>query len=98
MVLAPESDYVAMVTTPEQKEAVDSYIDSIRHKTERERMIDKKVSGVFTGAYAANPLTGKRIPVWVSDYVLAGYGKRVSWLCLPTTAATMLSRVISICR
>ncbi len=74
MVLAPESDYVAMVTTPEQKEAVDSYIDSIRHKTERERMIDKKVSGVFTGAYAANPLTGKRIPVWVSDYVLAGYG------------------------
>ena len=74
MVLAPESDYVAMVTTPEQKEAVDSYIDSIRHKTERERMIDKKVSGVFTGAYAVNPLTGKRIPVWVSDYVLAGYG------------------------
>ena len=74
MVLAPESDYVAMVTTPEQKEAVDSYIDSIRHKTERERMIDKKVSGVFTGAYAANPLTRKRIPVYVSDYVLAGYG------------------------
>ena len=74
MVLAPESEYVAQVTTPEQKEAVDSYIESIRHKTERERMIDKKVSGVFTGAYAVNPLTGKRIPVWVSDYVLAGYG------------------------
>ncbi|MDE5723853.1 MAG: leucine--tRNA ligase, partial [Paramuribaculum sp.] len=74
MVLAPESEYVAMVTTAEQKAAVDSYIESIRHKTERERMIDKKVSGVFTGAYAINPLTGKRIPVWVSDYVLAGYG------------------------
>ncbi len=74
MVLAPESEYVAQVTTPEQKEAVDSYIESIRHKTERERMIDKKVSGVFTGAYAVNPLTGKHIPVWVSDYVLAGYG------------------------
>lgn len=74
MVLAPESKYVDMVTTDEYKEAVDNYIKSIRHKTERERMIDKKVSGVFTGAYAINPLNGKEIPVWVSDYVLAGYG------------------------
>ena len=74
MVLAPESIYVDMITTPEQRGAVDEYIASIRHKTERERMIDKKVSGVFTGAYAVNPLTGKKIPVWVSDYVLAGYG------------------------
>lgn len=74
MVLAPESEYVDIVTTPECKAAVKEYIDSIKHKTERERMIDKKVSGVFTGAYAINPLSGKKIPVWVSDYVLAGYG------------------------
>ena len=74
MVLAPESEYVDMVTTPEQREAVDAYLDSIKHKTERERMIDKKVSGVFSGSYAVNPLTGKEIPVYISDYVLAGYG------------------------
>lgn len=74
MVLAPESKYVDMVTTPEQKEAVEAYRNEIKHKTERERMIDKKVSGVFTGAYAINPLSGKEIPVYVSDYVLAGYG------------------------
>ena len=74
MVLAPESEYVDLITTPDHKEEVDAYRDSIRHKTERERMIDKKVTGVFTGSYAVNPLTGKKIPVWVSDYVLAGYG------------------------
>ncbi len=74
MVLAPESTYVDLITTPEQRKAVDDYIASIKHKTERERMIEKRVSGVFTGAYAINPLTGKKIPVWVSDYVLAGYG------------------------
>ena len=74
MVMAPESAYVDMITTPEQRTAVDAYIDEVKHKTERERMIEKNVSGVFTGAYAVNPLTGKEIPVWVSDYVLAGYG------------------------
>ncbi|MDE6927483.1 MAG: leucine--tRNA ligase [Muribaculaceae bacterium] len=74
MVLAPESEYVDMVTTAGQREAVDEYRRSIKHKTERERMIDKRVSGVFTGAYAVNPLSGAKIPVWVSDYVLAGYG------------------------
>ncbi|MDE6115979.1 MAG: leucine--tRNA ligase [Duncaniella sp.] len=74
MVLAPDSEYVKQVTTPEQAEAVKEYLDSIKHKTERERMIDKKVSGVFSGSYAINPLTGKEIPVWISDYVLAGYG------------------------
>lgn len=74
MVLAPESMYVDMITTPDQKEAVKAYIDNVKHKTERERMIEKTVSGVFTGAYAINPLTGEKIPVWVSDYVLAGYG------------------------
>ncbi|MGM9842707.1 MAG: class I tRNA ligase family protein, partial [Muribaculaceae bacterium] len=74
MVLAPESKYVNMITTEECKKGVEDYIASIKHKTERERMIEKKVSGVFTGAYAINPLSGKKIPVWVSDYVLAGYG------------------------
>lgn len=74
MVLAPESKYVPMLTTPEQKDAVGAYLDEVKHKTERERQIEKKVSGVFTGSYAVNPLTGKEIPVWVSDYVLAGYG------------------------
>ena len=74
MVLAPESEYVQMVTTPDRKAEVDAYLDATRHKTERERMIDKRVSGVFTGAYAINPLSGKKIPVWVSDYVLACYG------------------------
>lgn len=74
MVLAPESKYVDMITTAEQKDAVKAYRDEIKHKTERERMIDKKVTGVFTGAYAINPLSGKEIPVYVSDYVLAGYG------------------------
>ena len=74
MVLAPESDYVDMVTTAEQRAAVSEYVEATKRKTERERMIDKKVSGVFTGSYAINPLSGARIPVWVSDYVLAGYG------------------------
>lgn len=74
MVLAPESEYVAQLTTPEQKEAVEAYLKEVSHKTERERQIDKRVSGVFTGSYAINPLTGKEIPVYVSDYVLAGYG------------------------
>ncbi|MDE5794122.1 MAG: leucine--tRNA ligase [Muribaculaceae bacterium] len=74
MVLAPESEYVKLLTTPEQKEAVDAYLNEVKHKTERERQIDKKVTGVFTGSYAINPLSGKEIPIWVSDYVLAGYG------------------------
>lgn len=74
MVLAPESEYVSQVTTDEQQQAVSDYLDQVKHKTERERMIDKKVSGVFSGSYAINPLTGKEIPIYISDYVLAGYG------------------------
>ena len=74
MVLAPESIYVDDVVTPDQREAVNAYLDEVKHKTERERMIDKKVSGVFTGSYAVNPITGKNIPIYISDYVLAGYG------------------------
>ena len=74
MVLAPESEYVDKLVTSGQKEEVDKYLEEIKHKTERERLIDKHVSGVFSGSYAINPLTGKEIPVWISDYVLAGYG------------------------
>jgi leucine--tRNA ligase len=74
MVLAPESCYVDKIVTDSERGNVNNYIASIKHKTERERIIDKKVSGVFTGAYAVNPLTGKQIPIWISDYVLAGYG------------------------
>jgi len=74
MVLAPESEYVNQVVTADQRAAVDAYLDSVKHKTERDRQIDKRVSGVFTGSYAINPLTGEPIEVWISDYVLAGYG------------------------
>ncbi|MBQ2779192.1 MAG: leucine--tRNA ligase [Bacteroidaceae bacterium] len=74
MVLAPESELVAQLTTEAQKEAVEAYIDRTKKRTERERMIDRKVTGVFTGSYAINPITGEEIPVWVSDYVLSGYG------------------------
>ena len=74
MVLAPESEYVKQVVTADQKEAVDKYLDSIKHRTERERLMDRSVTGVFTGAYAINPLNNKHIPIYISDYVLAGYG------------------------
>ena len=74
MVLAPESDYVAMVTTAEQQAAVDEYLAATRRRTERDRLSDRRVSGVFSGSYATNPLTGEAIPIWISDYVLAGYG------------------------
>ena len=74
MVLAPESDYVSMVTTAEQQAAVEVYLAATRRRTERDRLSDRRVSGVFSGSYATNPLTGEAIPVWISDYVLAGYG------------------------
>lgn len=74
MVLAPESEYVNSLVTDEMRANVDKYIDEVKHKTERERLIDKQVSGVFTGSYAINPVTGKEIPIYISDYVLAGYG------------------------
>lgn len=74
MVLAPESDYVAQVTTKEQRHDVDEYLAMVKKRTERERIADRRVTGVFTGAYAVNPLTGKEIPIYVSDYVLSGYG------------------------
>ncbi len=74
MVLAPESEYTPRLTTPEQKAAVEAYVDQTRKRTERERIADRKVTGVFTGSYAINPLTLEEIPIWISDYVLAGYG------------------------
>ena len=74
MVLAPESEYVEIAVTDSQREAVERYLDEVKHKTERERMIEKKVSGVFSGSYAINPITGNEIPIYISDYVLAGYG------------------------
>ena len=74
MVLAPESEYVGRVTTAGQKAEVEAYLEQVKRRTERERIADRRVTGAFTGAYAINPLTGKEIPIWVSDYVLAGYG------------------------
>ena len=74
MVLAPESEYVAQVTTPEQQAEVEEYLAYVKKRTELERMSDRKVTGVFTGSYAINPLTGDALPIWVSEYVLAGYG------------------------
>ena len=74
MVLAPESDYVAQVVTAEQKQEVDDYLAYVKRRTERERLSDKKVTGVFSGSYAINPLSDEVIPIWISDYVLAGYG------------------------
>ena len=75
MVLAPESELVSSLTSAERKEEVQDYVKQVRKKTERERISEtKSVSGVFTGAYGINPFTGKKVPVWVSEYVLAGYG------------------------
>ncbi len=74
MVLAPESELVAQLTTPAQKKEVDAYIAAVKKRTERERIADRRVTGVFSGSYAINPLTGEDVPVWISDYVLAGYG------------------------
>ena len=75
MVLAPESEWVGKLTAAEQKEAVEEYLAMAKKKTERERMTEtRKVTGVFSGSYATNPLTGDKVPVWISEYVLAGYG------------------------
>ena len=74
MVLAPESELVAELTTADQKAAVDDYLAYVKKRTERERQMDHSVTGVFSGSYAVNPFTGDKIPVWISEYVLAGYG------------------------
>lgn len=74
MVIAPEHELVEQITTPEQKQAVEDYITYVKSRSERERMAEKKISGVFTGAYAINPFNQREIPIWISEYVLAGYG------------------------
>ena len=74
MVLAPESELVDRLTTAKQRKAVDEYIAYVKKRTERDRISDKRVTGVFSGSYAVNPFTGEKIPVWISEYVLAGYG------------------------
>ena len=74
MVLAPENELVAQITTPEQKDKVNAYLDRTKKRTERERISDRSITGEPTGSYAINPFTGEAVPIWVSDYVLAGYG------------------------
>ncbi|TYA88393.1 class I tRNA ligase family protein, partial [Seonamhaeicola marinus] len=75
MTLAPEHELVSKITTPEQKAAVDAYVEATAKRSERDRMADvKTISGVFTGAYAEHPFTKKQIPIWIGDYVLASYG------------------------
>ena len=74
MVLAPESELVPQLTTAEQKADVEAYLERTRKRTERERIADRSVTGVFSGSYAVNPFTGEAVPIWISDYVLAGYG------------------------
>ncbi|MBZ4189598.1 leucine--tRNA ligase [Niabella sp. 3A5MI-3] len=74
MVIAPELDLVDQIKTPGQAAAVDEYIAYVKSRSERERMAEKKITGVFTGAYAINPFDGREIPIWISEYVLAGYG------------------------
>ena len=74
MVLAPESELVQQLTTADQKAEVDAYLDRTKKRTERERIADRQVTGVFSGSYAINPFTGEAVPIWISDYVLAGYG------------------------
>ena len=98
MVLAPESDYVKPLTTPEQANAVAEYLDYVSKRTERERQTDvKKVTGVFTGSYAINPFTNEAIPIWISEYVLSGYGTGAIMAVPDTTAATTLLPNISTC-
>ena len=74
MVVAPEHDIIASITTKEQQIAVDNYILYVKSRSDRERQAEKKISGCFTGAFAVNPCNGKQIPIWISEYVLAGYG------------------------
>ena len=74
MVVAPEHELIAQITTPAQKAAVEQYVAYVKSRSERERMAEKKITGCFTGAYAVNPFNGRQIPVWISEYVLAGYG------------------------
>ena len=92
MVLAPESELVPQLTTEAQKAEVEAYLDRTKKRTERERIADRRVTGVFSGSYAINPFTGEAVPVWISDYVLAGYGTGAIMRFLLTTAVTTLCK------
>ena len=100
MVLAPESELVQQLTTPEQQAEVGKYLDYVKKRTERDRISDKKVTGVFSGSYAINPFTNEEIPIWISEYVLAGYGTGAI-MAVPAhdsrTVATMPSPSTSTC-
>src|SRR5690606_17670306 len=75
LALAPESELVPLLTTPDQEKAVNEYVEKAKNRSERDRMSDvKTVSGIFTGTYAVHPFTNEKIPIWIADYVLAGYG------------------------
>lgn len=74
LVLAPESEWTEIIVSPKQRDTVNEYIEETKRKTERERMMDRKVSGVFSGAYAIHPFTGEELPIWIANYVLTGYG------------------------
>ena len=97
MVLAPESELVAQLTTEAQKAEVEAYLDRTKKRTERERIADRSVTGVFSGSYAINPFTGEAVPVWISDYVLQVTVQAPSWQCLLTIAVTMLLPNILTC-
>ena len=95
MTLAPELDLVQKITTPDQKASVDAYIESTAQRSERDRMADvKTISGVFTGAYAVHPLTQEPIPIWIGDYVLAGYGTGAVMAVPCGISGTMISQSI----
>jgi leucyl-tRNA synthetase len=74
MVIAPEHELIEKITSAEQKQAVEEYVTYVKSRSDRERQAEKKITGVFTGAYAVNPFNGKQIPIWISEYVLIGYG------------------------
>ncbi len=74
LVLAPEHELISKITTPDQRISVEEYVAYVKSRSERERMAEKKITGCFTGAYAINPFDGRKFPIWISEYVLAGYG------------------------
>ena len=97
MVLAPEHELVNLITTADQKQAIEEYQKFTSSRSERERLAETKtISGCFTGAYAIHPFTGKEIPIWISEYVLASYGTVLLWLCLVEMSVIMLLQSTSI--
>ena len=81
MVLAPKHDLVSSLTTSDQKATIDTYVSYVNSRSELERISEKKITGAFTGAHAINPFNGKRVPIWISEYVLKDYGDRSHYGC-----------------